>query len=180
MALKLGFSLVAPDTANHVGVTTVSEIWDNINNQWLSVTVAGGGGATYTAGNGISISAQNVISVSAATSSAYGGIKLGASQTSLNRAVTLDANGKAYVEMPVASNVMAGISMLSGSTNIAADITNEVDTKAVTPKALATAIENSVGQAAENAVDARIWVGTKVQYDAIVTKDPDVLYFVTY
>lgn len=180
MALKLGFPLVAPDAANHVGVTTVSEIWDNINNQWLSVTVAGGGGVTYTAGDGINISSGNVLSVKAATGSAYGGIKIGATETYLNRAVTLDFDGKAYVEMPVASNVMAGISMLSGSTNIATDITNDVDTKAVTPKALATAIENSVGQAAENAVDARIWVGTKVQYDAIVTKDPDVLYFVTY
>ena len=180
MALKLGFPLVAPDAANHVGVTTVSEIWDSVNSQWLSVTVTGGGGVTYTAGDGINISSGNVISVKAATGSAYGGIKIGATETYLNRAVTLDLEGKAYVEMPVASNVMAGISMLSGSANIATDIANDVDTKAVTPKALATAMENSVGQAAENAVDARIWVGTKVQYDAIVTKDPDVLYFVTY
>ena len=176
--LKLPFALEKPSAS--VGVCDVTEIWDSVNSQWLSATVAGGGGVTYTAGDGINISSGNVLSVKAATSSAYGGIKLGASETYMNRAVTLDVDGKAYVEMPVASNVMAGISMLSGSTNIATDIANDVDTKAVTPKALATAIENSVEQAAENAVDARIWVGTKVQYDAIVTKDPDVLYFVTY
>lgn len=144
MALKLGFSLVAPDAANHVGVTTVSEIWDNINNQWLSVTVAGGGGANYTAGDGISISSSKVISASSATKAAKGTVQL------------------------------------SDSTTIATDLTSQNDTKAVTPKAVSTAIENSVEQAAENAVDARIWVGTKDQYDAIVTKDPDVLYFVTY
>ncbi len=178
--LKLPFPLEAPDKTTNKGVCDVTEIWDSVNSQWLSVTVTGGGGVTYTAGDGIDISSDNVLSVKAATSSTYGGIKTGATETYLNRAVTLDIDGKAYVEMPVASNVMAGISMLSGSTNIATDITNDVDTKAVTPKALATAIENSVGQAAENAVDARIWVGTKVQYDAIVTKDPDVLYFVTY
>lgn len=180
MALKLGFSLVAPDAANHVGVTTVSEIWDNINNQWLSVTVAGGGGGTYTEGDGISISSGNVISVAAATSNAYGGVKLGATSTTTNRAVQLDGNGKAYVALQAATNAAKGTVQLSDSTTIATDLTSQNDTKAVTPKALATAIENSVGQAAENAVDARIWVGTKVQYDAIVTKDPDVLYFVTY
>ena len=164
MALKLGFSLVAPDASNHVGVTTVSEIWDNINNQWLSVTVAGGGGVTYTAGDGINISSGNVLSVKAATGSAYGGIKTGATETYLNRAVTLDVDGKAYVEMPVASNVMAGISMLSGSANITTDITNEVETKAVTPKALGAFH------------DSKIWVGTQAQYDAIQTKDANKFY----
>jgi hypothetical protein len=176
--LKLPFALEKPSES--VGVCDVTEIWDSVNSQWLNVTVTGGGGATYTAGDGISISSGNVISVAAATSSAYGGVKLGVTSTETNRAVLLDGNGKAYVALQAATNAAKGTVQLSDSTNIATDLTNQNDTKAVTPKAVSTAIENSVRQAAENAVDARIWVGTKVQYDAIVTKDPDVLYFVTY
>ena len=164
--LKLPFPLEAPDKTTNKGVCDVTEIWDSVNSQWLSATVAGGGGVTYTAGDGINISSGNVLSVKAATGSAYGGIKIGATETYLNRAVTLDVDGKAYVEMPVASNVMAGISMLSGSTNIATDIANDVDTKAVTPKALATYYAS------------KIWVGTQAQYDAIVTKNANMLYFI--
>lgn len=164
--LKLPFPLEAPDKTTNKGVCDVTEIWDSVNSQWLSVTVTGGGGVTYTAGDGINISSGNVLSVKAATGSTYGGIKTGATETYLNRAVTLDVDGKAYVEMPVASNVMAGISMLSGSTNIATDIANEVDTKAVTPKALATYYAS------------KIWVGTQAQYDAIVSKDANKLYFI--
>ena len=178
MALKLGFPLVAPDAANHVGVTTVSEIWDNINHQWLSVTVAGGGGVTYTAGDGINISSGNVLSVKAATGSTYGGIKIGATETYLNRAVTLDVDGKAYVEMPVASNVMAGISMLSGSTNIATDITNDVDTKAVTPKALASAMSATISSAVSTEVSGKFVVTTKAAYD-LLTPDANKFYFCT-
>lgn len=140
--LKLPFALEKPSAS--IGVCDVTEIWDSVNSQWLSVTVTGGGGATYTAGDGISISSGNVISAKAATKAAKGTVQL------------------------------------SDSTTIATDLANQNDKKAVTPKAVSTAIENSVEKAAEDAVDARIWVGTKVQYGAIATKDPDVLYFVTY
>jgi len=176
--LKLPFALEKPSAS--VGVCDVTEIWDSVNSQWLSMTVAGGGGVTYTAGDGISISSNNVLSVKAATSGAYGGVKLGFTSAETNRAVQLDGNGKAYVALQAATNAAKGTVQLSDSTTITDDLTDQIDTKAVTPKALTTAIENSVKKAAEDAVDARIWVGTKVQYDAIVTKDPDVLYFVTY
>lgn len=175
MALKLGFSLVAPDAANHVGVTTVSEIWDNINNQWLSVTVAGGDGATYTAGDGINISSDNVISVKAATSSAYGGVKLGATSTETNRAVQLDSNGKAYVALQAATNAAKGSVQLSDSTTIATDLTNQNDTKAVTPKAISTALST----AATTAVNAKFWTGTQAQYDALTNYDSNVFYMIS-
>ena len=174
MALKLGFSLVAPDAANHVGVTTVSEIWDDINNQWLSATVAGGGGATYTEGDGISISSGNVLSVKAATNSTYGGIKTGATETDLNRAVTLDGDGNAYVALQAATKAAKGTVQLSDSTTIASDLTDQNDTKAVTPKAVSTAVQSLV----TTEVSGKFVVTTKAAYD-LLTPDANKFYFCT-
>ena len=126
--LKLPFALEKPSAS--IGVCDVTEIWDSVNSQWLSVTVAGGGGATYTAGDGISISSGNVISVEAATNAAKGTVQL------------------------------------SDSTTIAADLTNQNDKKAVTPKAVSTAVNN------------KFEVTTKAAYD-LLTPDSGVFYFCT-
>jgi len=175
MALKLGFPLVAPDAANHVGVTTVSEIWDNINNQWLSVTVAGGGGVTYTAGDGISIT-SGVISVKKAEYNVIGGIKCGYTSTEMYKQVNVDANGNAFATLSAATNAAKGIVKLSDSTTIATDIANNEDTKAVTPKAISAGVTAAVN----TAVAAKIVEMTLAQYTALQTKDPNVLYAVTY
>ena len=174
--LKLPFALEKPSAS--VGVCDVTEIWDSVNSQWLSVTVAGGGGATYTAGDGISISTQNVISVAAATSSAYGGVKLGATSTETNRAVQLDVNGKAYVVLQAATNAAKGTVQLSDSTTIATDLTNQNDTKAVTPKAVSMAMSTTISSAVATEVSGKFVVTTKAAYD-LITPDANKFYFCT-
>jgi hypothetical protein len=170
--LKLPFALEKPSES--IGVCDVTEIWDSVNSQWLSVTVTGGGGASYTAGDGISISSGNVLSVKAATSSAYGGVKLGATSTVTNRAVQLDSNGKAYVALQAATNAAKGTVQLSDSTTIASDLTDQNDTKAVTPKAVSTTVQSLVS----TEVSGKFVVTTKAAYD-LLTPDANKFYFCT-
>jgi hypothetical protein len=138
--LKLPFALEKPSAS--IGVCDVTEIWDSVNSQWLSVTVAGGGGATYTAGDGISISSGNVISASSATNAAKGTVQL------------------------------------SDSTTIATDLTNQNDTKAVTPKALASAMSTTISTAVATEVSGKFVVTTKAAYD-LLTPDANKFYFCT-
>ena len=138
--LKLPFALEKPSAS--VGVCDVTEIWDSVNRQWLSVTVTGGGGATYTAGDGISISSNKVISASSATNAAKGSVRL------------------------------------SDSTTIATDLTNQNDTKAVTPKAVSTAVQSLVSTAVSTEVSGKFVVTTKAAYD-LLTPDANKFYFCT-
>jgi hypothetical protein len=174
--LKLPFALEKPSAS--IGVCDVTEIWDSVNSQWLSVTVTGGGGATYTAGDGISISSKNVLSVKAATSGAYGGVKLGFTSAETNRAVQLDGNGKAYVALQAATNVAKGTVQLSDSTTITTDLTSQNDTKAVTPKALASAMSTTISSAVATEVSGKFVVTTKAAYD-LLTPDANKFYFCT-
>ena len=174
--LKLPFALEKPSAS--IGVCDVTEIWDSVNSQWLSVTVTGGGGATYTAGDGINISSDNVLSVKAAASSAYGGVKLGATSTETNRAVQLDSNGKAYVALQAATNAAKGTAQLSDSTTIATDLTNQNDTKAVTPKAVSAAMSATISSAVATEVSGKFVVTTKAAYD-LLTPDANKFYFCT-
>jgi hypothetical protein len=138
--LKLPFALEKPSAS--VGVCDVTEIWDSVNSQWLSVTVTGGGGVTYTAGDGISISSDKVISAKAATNAAKGSVQL------------------------------------SDSTTIATDLTSQNDTKAVTPKALASAMSTTISSAVATEVSGKFVVTTKAAYD-LLTPDANKFYFCT-
>lgn len=97
-----------------------------------------------------------------------------------------------YVPVPYASSSNRGVIQLSTSSTINDDITNDNDVKAVTPKALNSAITTNVPSivntavaaavptAVTTAVNNKIWFGTKLEYEALATKDPNVLYFITY
>lgn len=85
-----------------------------------------------------------------------------------------------YVPVPYASNDNRGVVQLSDYSHINDDITNNIDTKAVTPRAVNSVIASVATSAATTAVNNKMWFGTKAQYDALATKDPNVLYFVTY
>lgn len=81
-----------------------------------------------------------------------------------------------YVPVPYASSNNRGVVQLSDYSNINTDIANKDDVKAVTPRAI-----NSVAaSAATKAVNNKMWFGTKAQYGDLATKDPNVLYFITY
>ena len=69
---------------------------------------------TYSAGNGLSLSSTtfNVIS---ATSSTFGGIKIGYADSGDNVAVQLDENGKAYVTVPAFPSAADGIVLNEGA-----------------------------------------------------------------
>jgi len=138
--LKLPFALEKPSAS--VGVCDVTEIWDSVNSQWLSMTVAGGGGVTYTAGDGISISSDKVISAKAATNAAKGTVQL------------------------------------SDSTTIATDLRDQDDKKAVTPKALASAMSTTISSAVATEVSGKFVVTTKAAYD-LLTPDANKFYFCT-
>lgn len=113
-------------------------------------------------------------------SSSHGGIiKLGYALTddSVNSVVKYplsEDSNKGYTSIPYADKTNRGIVKLSDSSTIDTDITNNDDTKAVTPKAVGVV----AAAEAATALNAKIWVGTQAQYGAIASKDASVLYFV--
>ena len=67
---------------------------------------------------------------------------------------------------------------LSDSTTIASDLTNQNDTKAVTPKALASAMSTTISSAVATEVSGKFVVTTKAAYD-LLTPDANKFYFCT-
>ena len=89
-------------------------------------------------------------------------------------------NHNGYVPVPYASSNNRGVVQLSDYSNINTDIANSIDTKAVTPRAVNSVIASVATSAATTAVNNKMWFGTKSEYEDLATKDPNVLYFVTY
>ena len=93
-----------------------------------------------------------------ASSSKVGGIKIGYTASGNNIPLQL-SSGKGYVSLPQSSNSASGIVQLSDSGTISADIANNVDNKAVTPKAISSSIDGSVS--------SHFWIGTATEYSQI-------------
>lgn len=129
--------------------------------------------------------------VPAASNSALGGIKIAPQSGSLvdtwqHKFVRTDSNNYAYIELKVASSSAAGVVVIVTSGTAASNIGNDVNVPTV--KAVYTLINSSVSSsinaavpsAVTTAINNKMWFGTKAQYDALATKDSNVLYFVTY
>jgi hypothetical protein len=114
-----------------------------------------------------------------ASSSTIGGIKIGfdSSQSGFNPdldiPVELAQGGKAYVTLLDATSTSRGVVLKTSYTVGPMDLTD--DESVPTVKATKAIADN----AANSAISNKIWTGTQAQYDAIVTKDATVLYFIT-
>ena len=123
-----GVVSVKPATASTIGGVIVGSGLYITDSGVLSVVGGGGSGSgsggtgtTYTAGAGIDIT-SDTISVKAATSSAFGGIKTGYTNSGSNWAVLVDGSGNAYVNVPGTSDLSGtgtvtsvGLTAASGS-----------------------------------------------------------------
>lgn len=101
-ALSSNISLTASD----VGAAASSHTHDyvptsrTVNGKALSSNISLTASDVGAASSGHNHDGTYLKSISAATSSAYGGIKLGYTQSGKNYPVVLDSNGKAYVNVP--------------------------------------------------------------------------------
>jgi hypothetical protein len=92
--------------------------------------------------------------------------------------VSVDTNGNAQVAMQEADATHKGVARLTTTATASADA--QSDTTAITPAAVQNVVSGMVQTAANTAVNNKMWFGTKAQYDAIVPKDSNILYFITY
>ena len=161
-------SVISITTAYAGKIDKIGDVSGYGANETIAGKIAALEGINYTAGTGVSVSAGYVISLNAATNNAIGGVKLGATASDTSRPVTDDGSGNARVVMQEADGTHKGVTRLTTTGTATADA--QSDATAITPAATAAKI------AAEFA--ARIWVGTQAQYDLIVTKDNNTLYFI--
>jgi hypothetical protein len=157
-------SVISVSTAYAGKIDKIGDVSGYGANDTIAGKIAALEGINYTGGTGVSISAGYVISLNPATNNALGGVKLGATASDTSRPVTDDGSGNARVLMQEADGTHKGVAQLSTGATILSDA--QSDAKAVTPNALTTFF------------GSRIWVGTQAQYDAIVTKDANMLYFI--
>lgn len=166
-------------TAAYVGkIDKIGDVSGYGANDTIAGKIAALEGINYTGGTGVSISAGYVISLNPATNNALGGVKLGATASDTSRPVTDDGSGNARVLMQEADGTHKGVVRLTTTGTATADA--QSDTTAITPAAVQNVVSGMVQTAADTAVNNKMWFGTKAQYDAIVTKDPNILYFITY
>jgi hypothetical protein len=94
---------------------------------------------------------------------------------SFGKMPTLTGNGGFMVRVNAAGTALESIAMAVG-----ADVTAGTDEdKAITPKALADGEVNARSITSDTVGGpVRVDLLTQVEYDAIVTKDPDTLYFI--
>jgi hypothetical protein len=163
-------SVISVSTAYAGKIDKIGDVSGYGANDTIAGKIATLEGISYTGGDGVNVSSGYVISLTTATSSKIGGVKLGATASDTNRPVSVDANGNAQVAMQEADATHKGVARLTTTATASADA--QSDATAITPKAVAPLLDAALAKL--------IWMGTKAQYDDIATKDPNVLYFVTY